>query len=109
MKLNLLKKLLLVMCLSLICKPSKSNSILDVLLFAAPFAAITATEKVYGWGNSYPEPDFDALSNALVQAQDQDKKLHLYTKGACLPYQTTDKVGYACKQADGTWKLMENQ
>ena len=100
--------LLLVMCLSLTSKPAKSNSITDILLFAAPFVAITGAEKIYGWGNSYPEPDFDALSNALVQAQDHDKKLHLYTKGACLPYQTTEKVGYACKQPDGTWKQMDS-
>ena len=93
------------MCLSLISKPSKSNSISDILLFAAPFVAITASEKVFGWGNNYNEPDFDALHNSLVRAQSLNKKLHLYSPGACVAYEGTERKGVACKMNDNSWKL----
>ena len=63
------------MCLSLTSKPTKSNSITDILLFAAPFVAITGAEKLYGWGNSYPEPDFNALSNFFCAVSQRSSAL----------------------------------
>ena len=104
-KLSLLKAHLLVLLLVLTYKPVKANSVQDILLFAAPFLAMTASEKVFGWGNNYEEPDFDAMHNSLVRSQSLNKKLHLYSPGACVAYEGTDRKGVACKLKDGSWKI----
>ena len=104
-KLSLLKVPLLVLLLALTYKPVKANSPLDILLFALPFAAIEIEDNIRHRGTHKHAPTFQNFHNQLTSYRSEISRTHHYTAGHCVPYKTTEKQGFACKQSDGTWKI----
>ena len=104
-KLSLLKAPLLVLLLALTYKPVKANSIVDMLLFALPFAAIEIEDNYRHRGPHKHAPTFQNFHNQLTSYRSEISRTHHYTAGHCVPYKTTEKQGFACKQSDGTWKI----
>lgn len=104
-KLSLLKAHLLVLLLALIYNPVKANSVVDILLFALPFAAIEIEDNIRHRGTHKHAPTFNNFHNQLTKYRSIPNKTQTYNPGHCVEYKTTEKIGLACKLRDGSWKI----
>lgn len=93
------------MCLSLTSKPSNSNSVIDILWFALPFAAIELEDNIRHRGTHKHAPTFNNFHNQLTKYRSIPNKAETYNPGHCVEYRTTEKIGLACKLRDGSWKI----